>query len=337
MSGNDGGTPIAIDNETREERGMILRRTMLAALGAMAMAGPAAAQTWPDREITLVVNYGAGGVTDVTARALAAEASKILNVPVQIVNRPGGQGTTGPTFVAAQKPDGYTIGVATYAPLAITPHMMDVSYKIDDFDFIGGFGRFRYGIAVAATSPIKSMEDFVAAAKTRRVTFSASGPPNNLVLSKLGKKLGARFQFVPYPSGAESVTAALGGHVDAVVQTPTEMLSLIEAGKLRLLASASPVRWTEKPDTPTLIDLGYGVSIDSWVGLAGPKGIDPARLEILQKAFAQAAKSPEVAKSFEQLGMSAAYMSGPDYKAFLEKGIVEMGRDLTEAGLAKKK
>lgn len=313
------------------------RRTLLAAALTVAFAAPATAQTWPDREITLVVNYGAGGVTDVTVRALAAEASKILSVPIQIVNRAGGQGTTGPTFIAAQKPDGLTIGVTSFAPMAISPHMMDVSYKIDDFDYVGGFGRFRYGIGVATTSAIKSMEDLVAAAKTRRVTFSASGPPNNLALSKLGKKLGLRFQFVPYPSGAESVTAALGGHVDAVVQTPTEMNALAEAGKLRVLASASPVRWTEKPDMPTLIDLGYGVSIDSWVGLAGPKGIDPPRLETLRKAFAQAARSPEVAKSFEQLGMSPAYMSGPDYKAFLDKGIVEMGEDLTEAGLAKKK
>ncbi|MGE7413227.1 Bug family tripartite tricarboxylate transporter substrate binding protein, partial [Methylobacterium tarhaniae] len=289
------------------------RRTFVsAALVAWPLAGlltcaaprPAAAQGWPDREITLVVNYGAGGVTDVTIRALAAEATKILRVPIQVVNRAGGQGTTGPTFVAAQKPDGHTIGVTSFAPMAISPHLMDVSYKIDDFDYIGGFGRFRYGIAVAATSQIRSMEDLVAAARARRVTFAASGPPNNLALSNLGKKLGLRFQFVPYPSGAEAVTAALGGHVDAVVQTPTEMLGLIEAGRLRGLASASPVRWTERPDMPTLVDLGYGISIDSWVGLAGPKGIDTSRLDVLRQAFAQAARSPEVAKSFEQLGMS---------------------------------
>jgi tripartite-type tricarboxylate transporter receptor subunit TctC len=326
MTGSEGDTTMK-------------KRTFLAGavLALTAFAGPALALKWPDREVTLVVNYGAGGVTDVTVRALAAEASKALGVPVQVVNRPGGQGTTGPTFIAAQKPDGSTIGVTSFAPMAISPHMMETSYKIDDFDYVGGFGRFRYGIAVAATSPIKSMEDLVAAAKTRRVTFAASGPPNNLALSKLGKKLGVRFQFVPYPSGAESVTAALGGHVDAVVQTPTEMNALAEAGRLRILASASPVRWTERPDMPTLLDLGYGISIDSWVGLAGPKGIDPARLDILRKAFEEAGKSPEVAKSFEQLGMSPSYMSGPDYQAFLHEGLAEMEGDLTEAGLARKK
>lgn len=317
---------------------MLRRAFMTMTIAAALTAGtlPALAQGWPDREITLIVNYGAGGVTDVTIRALASEASKHLNVPIQIVNRPGGQGTAGPTFLSAQRSDGYTIGVTSFAPMAINPHMMDVTYKIDDFDYVGGFGRFRYGIAVAASSEIQSMEDLVEAAKNRRVTFAASGPPNNLALSKLGNKLDVRFQFVPFPSGAESVTAALGGHVDAVVQTPTEMMGLVEAGKLRVLASASPVRWTEKPDVPTLIDLGYDVSIDSWVGLAGPKGINPTRLAVLQKAFEQAAKSPEVAASFEKLGMAPEYMSGTNYQTFLQEGTIAMERDLTEAGLTKK-
>lgn len=314
--------------------GKMIRWGTIALLG---LTGAAAAQTFPEREISLVVNYGAGGVTDVTVRALAAEASKILKVPVQVVNRPGGQGTTGPTFVAAQKPDGYTIGVTSFAPMAISPHMIDVSYKIDDFSYVGGFGRFRYGIAVNASSPIKSVDELIAAAKERRVTFSASGPPNNLALFRLGKQVGVRFQYVPYPSGAEAVTAVLGGHIDAVVQTPTEMLQLVDGGKLRLLASASPVRWAEKPDVPTLIDLGHNVSIDSWVGLGGPKGIEPARLQILQRAFEQAARSPEVAKSFEALGMSVSYMSGDEYRAFLEKGYAEMATSLAESGLTKQK
>lgn len=306
-------------------------------LVAAGLIGSAAAETWPDREITLVVNYGAGGVTDVTVRALAAEAAKALNAPVQIVNRPGGQGTTGPTFIASQKPDGYTIGVTSFAPMAINPHMIDVSYTIDDFDYLGGFGRFRYGIVVNEASPIKSIDDLIKAGKAKPVTFSASGPPNNLALLELGKKTGARFRFVPYPSGAESVTAVLGGHIDAVVQTPTEMLPLIQSGKLRLLASASPVRWTELPDVPTLVDLGHAVSIDSWIGLGAPKGIDLAKLKTLRDAFEKAARSPEVAKSFEQLGMSMAYMSGEEYRAFLKNGYDEMGKSLAETGLARRR
>lgn len=306
-------------------------------LAAVGLISPAMAESWPEREITLVVNYGAGGVTDVTVRALAAEAAKILNVPVQIVNRPGGQGTTGPTFIAAQKPDGYTIGVTSFAPMAINPHMIDVTYAIDDFDYVGGFGRFRYGIVVNEASPVRSIDDLIKAGKSKPVTFSASGPPNNLALLELGKKTGARFRFVPYPSGAESVTAVLGGHIDAVVQTPTEMLPLIQAGKLRLLASASPVRWSELPDVPTLLDLGHGVSIDSWIGLGGPKGIDPDKLKTLRTAFEKAAASPEVARSYEQLGMSMAYMSGDEYRGFLKKGFDEMSKSLAETGLAKKR
>jgi tripartite-type tricarboxylate transporter receptor subunit TctC len=304
---------------------------------AAALGAPAAQADWPEREVTLVVNYGAGGVTDSTVRALAVEAEKNLKVPVQIVNRPGGQGTVGPTFLAAQKPDGYTIGVTSFAPMAISPHMMNVSYSLDDFAFIGGYGRFRYGVAVRTESPIKSIDELVAAAKTRRVTFSASGPPNNLALWNLASKTGVQFQYVPFPSGAEAVTAVLGGHVDAVVQTPTEMLQLIDAGKLRLLASASPVRWTEKPDVPTLIDLGHGISIDSWIGLAAPKGTPPDRLQALEAAFSKSVQSPEVEKAFTNMGMSAAVMTGAEYRAFLDKGLKEMETALAESGLAKKK
>ena len=315
-----------------------IRGTLAAGFLLAAAIGTAEARAdWPEREITLVVNYGAGGVTDSTVRALAVEAEKHLGVPVQVVNRPGGQGTTGPTFLAAQKPDGYTIGVTSFAPMAISPHMMDVSYTLDDFAFIGGYGRFRYGVVVREESPITSIEELIAEAKERRVTFSASGPPNNLSLWELGSKTGARFQYVPFPSGAEAVTAVLGGHVDVVVQTPTEMLQLIDGGKMRLLASASPVRWDEKPDVPTLIDLGYDISIDSWIGLAAPKDIEPERLAILEEAFSKAIRSPEVARSFAVLGMSPSAMSGAEYRGFLDEGYAEMAVGLAESGLAKKK
>ncbi|KMO43235.1 hypothetical protein VQ03_08980, partial [Methylobacterium tarhaniae] len=113
----------------------------MAGLLTCAAPRPAAAQGWPDREITLVVNYGAGGVTDVTIRALAAEATKILRVPIQVVNRAGWPGTTAPPFVSAQKPAGHTIRVTSFAPMAISPHLMAVSYKIDDFDYIAGGRR----------------------------------------------------------------------------------------------------------------------------------------------------------------------------------------------------
>lgn len=303
----------------------------LAAL--LPMAVPAAASDFPTRAITVVVNYGAGGVTDVTVRALAAEVSEILGVPVQVSNRAGGQGTAGPTFVSGQRADGYTIGVTSFAPMAISPHMFDVPFTIDDFDFLAGVGRHRYGIAVSADSPYESAEDLMAAGQDQRLTVSASGPPNNLPVFELNREYETQFEFVPFPSGAEAITAVIGGHVDAVVQSPTEMLPLAESGQIRILASLSPVRWFEEPDMPTMIELGYDVSADSWLGFGAPQGVDPAHLEILRDAFRQAAESPEVADAFQRLGMEMSYMTGEEYETFLREGYDQMGVSLREAGL----
>ena len=313
------------------------RLTQIAVAAGLAtllpMTSPAAASAFPTRAITVVVNYGAGGVTDVTVRALAAEVSEILGVPVQVSNRAGGQGTAGPTFVAGQRADGYTIGVTSFAPMAISPHMFEVPFTIDDFDFVAGVGRHRYGIAVSASSPYETADDFIAAAKEQRLTVSASGPPNNLPVFDLNRQYETQFQFIPFPSGAEAITAVIGGHVDAVVQSPTEMMPLAASGQIRILASLSPVRWFEEPDMPTMIELGYDVSADSWLGFGAPKGVDPAHLEILRDAFRQAAESEEVTNSFQQLGMEMSYMTGEEYGEFLRTGYEQMGVSLREAGL----
>lgn len=110
-----------------------------------------------EREIQLVVNYGAGGSTDVPARAFARGLERQLGKPVVVVNRPAAEGTIGPAFVATQRPDGYTMGVVTYSIVAIQPHVRDLPYTIDSFDFIAGYGRFRYAprwtSACATSSP----------------------------------------------------------------------------------------------------------------------------------------------------------------------------------------
>src|SRR5690606_1369179 len=123
------------------------------------------ASSYTTKEIQVVVNYGVGGVTDTATRLLAPLLEKELGQTIVVVNKPGGQATLGPSFVARQKPDGYTVGVVTYSAVAITPHLIDVPYTAKDFEFVGGYGRFRYGLAVQADSPYKTVKDFVEAGK----------------------------------------------------------------------------------------------------------------------------------------------------------------------------
>lgn len=307
----------------------------VAASAALLFAGGAAlAQSdYPSKEITVIVNYGAGGATDLSTRTLARAAEEHLGVPLNVVNRAGGAGTVGPTMLANSPNDGYTIGVTSFSPMAIQPNMREVPYTLDDFEFVAGTGRYRYGLAVRADSEFETLEDFIEKAKESKVTISASGPPNNIALHQLAEATGGRFDWIPYPSGNDSAVALLSGEVDATAQNPTDIVKHVESGEMRMLASLSPVRWFELPDVPTLQELGYDIAIDSWSGLAAPAGTDPEKIEVLREAFSKAMSDPQVQEQFRNLGMDPNFMSGEEYRKFVVEGREEMGKQLKEIGM----
>lgn len=296
--------------------------------------GQAFAQGFPEHEITLTVNYGAGGNTDVATRALAHGMERHLGKPVVIVNKGGAMGTLSVGQLARQKGDGYQIGVVTYSTQAIAPHLMNVPYTMADFSFICGYGRFRYGVAVLASSPYKSLQDLVAASKSGPgILFGAPSSPNNLALFELGRVTGGKFEQVSYKSGVETVTALLGGQVEVIVQNPSDIVPHVKSGRLRMLASASPMRWQEFPDIPTMREAGYAVDIDSWLGLAAPKGTPAAVLEKLQDACVGAVNDEAINRNIGQVGVDPAALSGADYLETLKKGFEEMGRAIRSANL----
>jgi len=313
------------------------RRQMPALMAGLGLAGTAQAQAaWPEREIQLVVNYGAGGNTDVSARAFSRGLERQLGKPVVVLNRPGAEGTIGPAFVATQRPDGYTMGVVTYSTVAIQPHIRDVPYTIDSFDFIAGYGRFRYGVVVRANSPHRTLHDLVRASKTGNGLFvGAPSAPNNLAMFELGRLTGGKFEQVQFRSGAETVTALLGGHVDVIVQNPSDVVAQIRDGALRFLASASPMRWPEFPDIPTMREAGYAVEIDSWLGVAIPRGAPGAIVERLEAAALAALRDPAVAEQITATGVDAQALPGREYAALLARGFEQMGPILRQAGMAK--
>ena len=258
----------------------ILNKKILACalwLGCSVLTPLVNAQVFPAHEVSMIVNYGAGGTTDVATRALAQTMEKILGKPIVVQNKPGALGTLTPAYVARQKPDGYQIGVVTYSTVAIMPHLMDLTYSMKDFEFIAGFGRFRYGIAVNADSPFQTLADLIAAAKDGKgLFFGTTSAPNNLAIFELTRLAGAQFEHISYKSGGEAVTALLSKQVHVIVQNPPDIMPHIKAGKLRLLASASPMRWPELPDVRTIKEQGFDIEIDSWLGLAVPKGTPAA-------------------------------------------------------------
>ncbi|MFC7738932.1 tripartite tricarboxylate transporter substrate binding protein [Roseomonas sp. GCM10028921] len=301
----------------------------MALTATLVMTTGAAFAAWPEREITLVVNYGAGGNTDVASRELARAMEADLGKPVVVTNRAGALGTLAPAWLTSQRPDGYTVGVVTYSAVAITPLLMTVPYKTEDFAFIGAYGRYRYGVVVRADSPYRTLQDLVDAGKRKPVFFGAPSAPNNLAMFDLGRVTGAKFEQVSYKSGNETVVALLSGQVEVIVQNPSDVTTQIEAGQLRLLASASPIRWPEYPQVPTMREAGLDVEIDSWLSIAVPRATPPDIVARLEASMIAATRSPALVQAFQRLGVDPAGITGREYER-----MVRVGYDRTRESVA---
>jgi tripartite-type tricarboxylate transporter receptor subunit TctC len=314
----------------------MIRSLIAAVVIGVAVHGQALAQ-WPEREINVIVNYGAGGVTDVATRILTKHMEVKLGKPIIVQNRAGAQATLGPAYVAKQPADGYTVGVVTFSSVAIMPHLMNVPYTIDDFEFVGMYGRFQYGLAVRTDSPYRTVADLVAAAKKapKPIFFGAPGAPNNIAFFELARKTGAKFEQVSYKSGAETVTALISGQVEAIIQTPSEIVPHVTSGRLRLLASVSPTRWPDRPDMPTMKEQGFDVEIDSWMGLAVPKGTAKNVVAKLESTLIDAVKSEEVITGLRNMGIDPMALTGAQYRQKVQDGYAEIGQQLKRAGITK--
>ncbi len=302
-------------------------------------AGWAAAE-FPDRPITLIANYSAGGGADLSARALAKKAEKMLGQPVAVVNKVGAAGAVGVAALAASKPDGYTIGVTTYGPLTMSPHMNDLSFNpLKDFEYIMGYGRYMYGPCVRSDSQFKTLKDLVQYAKANpgKVKFSHIGlaSPNHFGMVYLGKAEGIKWEPVVFKETPAAVAACLGGHVDIVSQNPGDVVSYIKAGRLRLLASYSDIRWPWVPDEPTVKELGYKFDVNSWLALGTPKGVPKPALDKLRDAFKKAIDDPEFQEIMNKIYIPVAYRTPEEYQKLVETGYRENEAMIRELGLHK--
>ncbi len=318
------------------------RRTVLQgslAAAATAVAAPALGQSskWPAREITLINPNAPGASTDLTARILAQALEKRLGGTVIVKNVVGGAGALGPTTLAQSAPDGHTFGLVAISSHVAVPNMMNVTYDPwKAFDVLGQVAALRYGVGARADGPIKSIEDLVTQGKQKQLTYSSNNVTNVVAMFQLAKLSGAKLRWVVFPGGVESVTAAIGGHVDAVIQTVAEMRPQIEAGKLRFLASAAEARWPYYPDVKTLRELGYDAVSNGPFGYAYPTGVEPAIRDRMEKALADCMADESVRKQIDNLGIEPIWRDGKAYAALLKKIEGELVPILKDTGMAKK-
>ena len=307
---------------------------LILALGAPAFAG------YPEKPINLMIPYGGGGSTDVTARLLANIAQKDVAKPLVVVNKPGGGGVLMHELLAQAKPDGYTLGVVSTGVLTRTPFLRKVSYNPEkDFTYIMLYALWQYGLVVKADSPWQTLGEFLDYAKKNpgKVTYSTAGTGSAqyLAMEYLAQAEGIKWTHIPYKGGIKAVTALLGGHVTACAQA-TEWKPYVEAGQLRLLAVLGGQRIPNFPEVKTLKELGYDYEVVSGPGIAGPAGMTDEMVKYLTNAFTKASKDQEFLDLLKKLDMLPYFLDKAQFEDYVHKSIPIKKKLVESLGLSYK-
>jgi tripartite-type tricarboxylate transporter receptor subunit TctC len=305
-----------------EAASLLIWATSLAAVG-ITIADRAAAQSYPDKPIKVVVPAAAGGPTDVPARLLGQILPR-LGHPLVVENRPGAGGAIGARSVASAAPDGYTLLLGNTSVLAVIP-AVSTSAGYDpttDFAPIAKFSESYQILVVHPSVPAKSVKELIAYARAHPGTLNyahtgAGGLPH-LTGELFRVSAGVDIVGVPYKSGGESVTAVLGKQVQITFESITILLPLVREGKLRALAVTSRTRTSLAPDLPTMIESGVqDYVVTTFNGVLAPAGTPAGIVERLNTTINAGLKAPDMQASIERLGAVAKPGTPEEFAAFI--------------------
>jgi tripartite-type tricarboxylate transporter receptor subunit TctC len=304
-----------------------MRKLLLAATLLAAGTAAAFAQNYPDRTVKIIVPYPAGGPTDTVGRTIAQVLTKELGQNVVVENLAGAGGRLAMKTVARSKPDGYTLFLGGTNNNGITPAV----YKDLDFEPVKDFAPVA---AIASDSlimvanpqvPAKTLAELIAYAKANPGKVSMGGGIGispHFIMEFVNTKSGAKMQFVPYRGAAPAMNDAIGGQIQVHASARVLLLPQVKAGKLRALAVASPKRWPELPDTPTLTEAGYpGFPTDIWYGLIAPAGTPAPVVDKLHAVINKGLNTPELKATLAKLGLDPRPMTVKQFGDVLVKEV----------------
>ncbi|WP_270936243.1 tripartite tricarboxylate transporter substrate binding protein [Falsiroseomonas oryzae] len=318
------------------------RRHLLLAPALLAGAAPARAQgAFPSRPVNLVVAFPPGGQADVVARLAAPALERIWRQPVPISNRPGASGEIGNAFVARAAPDGHTLlmglSFMTLVPEAARINGRTPAYTPDQLQPIALFSADPTVLVVPASSPIRSLEEFVAEARRRpgQLAYASAGNYSALHVSMvmLAQQAGLDLLHVPFQGGGPAMTALLGGQVQCMASTPSAIAPHAREGRVRPLAVFGRTRLPGLDEVPTFIERGFdGVEFYIWVGLFAPAGTPAPVLDAIRQATRAVAEDPDFRRALATAGNTLDYREGEEFRRFYEEDTARGVRVVRQLG-----
>lgn len=311
------------------------------ALGIALLLGTTAAQAndYPNRAITVVVPFLAGGGGDTLARIATNGLAKELGQSIVVENKPGAGGNIGTAQATRANPDGYTLAYGTNGTSAIN-HLIykNPGYSRTDLEPISRLTTIAAAMTVSADSSLKSIQDIIDTAKQKPGELTCgsagNGTTSHIACELFKQMTGVDIVHVPYRGGAAALTDLLGGRIDILIDVMPNLAGQIAGGKLRPLAVTMQERVASHPDIPTMDEAGVkGYYFFAWDGLYAPKGTPEDVLDKLNAAVHKMLAQPEVAKSFTDRGATPAPTTREELKQFIETEYNRLGEIVKAAGV----
>lgn len=307
-------------------------------LGA-AVTARANAQGYPSRAVTLIVPFAAGGNNDVSGRILAQKLGELLGQPVVVENRTGAGGAIGAAAVATARPDGYTLGFLSSGPLAANVSLTrSLPYEPrKDFAPVARVTTSPSVLVVAASSPARSLEDFIALARARPGAINygtaGTGSSSHLAGALFDSLAGVRMVPVAYRGGVPAMNDVLAGQVQAVFNPILEVMPLVRAGTLRALGVTSLTRSSLLPEVPAIAERLPGYEIITWNGVVGPAQMPADIVERLLGAARGALADREVVAKLQELGLEVALAPPAEFAAYIDRQVRHFAELMRIAGI----
>jgi tripartite-type tricarboxylate transporter receptor subunit TctC len=316
------------------------RRGVAALVGASLLSLPAWAADFPEKPITLIVPFAAGGAIDVVGRILAEEASQRLGQPIVIENRGGAAGLIGAAGVIRAEPDGYILLLASAAQVTIPP-WINKNLTFDpsrDLIPVAHLVDTPMVLVVAGKSPVMSVDDFVNAARAHRggLNYASTGVGtiSNLVMEQLKLAADIDVVHVPYRGAAPALNDLWGGRIHGMFTSTASAAPMIASGKLRLLAVTSPTRLPLLPDVPAMAEAGWAsAEVVVWMGVMAPLNVPSTVVRRLQRAFVEAALSDAVHDRLIRLGAEPVGHDARQFAELLDRDLAQWRKVALASGI----